>query len=97
VKAIWLKASAPAVALLLAVSYAPPALADAGESTGPAPGTPTVPSTPTPNQASTKPASASPQTSSSSTGTSGVTGKPGTEAGAAPGTSTTSAGQRTPR
>jgi hypothetical protein len=97
VNAVWLKAGIPAVALLLAVCCAPIALADAGESTAPAPGTPTVPSASGPNQASTGPASVNPQTSSNSTGTSSVTRKPGMEAGVAPGTSTGSAGQRTPR
>jgi hypothetical protein len=96
VNAIWLKAGIPAVALLLAVCCAPIAMADAGESTPPAAGTPTVPSASAPTQASTGPASTHPQTSSSA-GTSGVTRKPDAEAGVASGTPTGSAGQRTPR
>jgi hypothetical protein len=95
VNAIWLKAGIPAVTLLLAVCCAPIAMADAGESTAPAAGTPTVPSASASTQASTGPTSAHPQASSSSAGTSGVTRKPDTEAGVAPSPPTGSAGQRT--
>jgi hypothetical protein len=56
--AIWLKAGIPAVALLLAVGCAPVALAEAGESSAPAAGTPTAPSAAAPRRASTGPASA---------------------------------------